>query len=74
MKVAEIDDAAPLTEDSVQSLKGIAVLSRMANEASEIGVNLLRANKDAGFNPLKEIDITPESSLTPEEEYLKLIG
>lgn len=46
MKVAEIDDNAPLTEESVQTLKGVAVLSRMANEASEIGVNLLKANKD----------------------------
>lgn len=46
MKVAEIDDSAPLTEESVQTLKGVAVLSRMANEASEIGVNLLKANKD----------------------------
>lgn len=46
MKAAEIDDAAPLTDDSVAALKGIAVLTRMANEASEIGVNLLKANKD----------------------------
>lgn len=46
-KVAEIDDAAPLTEDSLESLKGIAVLTRMANASSEIGVNLLRANKEA---------------------------
>jgi hypothetical protein len=55
MKVAEIDDAAPLTEDSVQSLKGIAVLSRMANEASEIGVNLLRANKDVAAGSGEEV-------------------
>ena len=46
MKAAEIDDSAPLTEEGVQTLKGIAALSRMANEASEIGVNLLKANKD----------------------------
>jgi AcrR family transcriptional regulator len=45
-KAAEIDDAAPLTDKSLDSLKGIAVLTKMANEASEIGVNLLRANKD----------------------------
>jgi hypothetical protein len=46
MKAAEIDDSAPLTEEGVQTLKGIAVLSRMANEASDIGMNLLKANKD----------------------------
>lgn len=45
-KVALIDDAAPLSEESMAELKGIAALTRMANEASEIGVNLLRANKD----------------------------
>jgi uncharacterized membrane protein YgaE (UPF0421/DUF939 family) len=46
MKAAEIDDSAPITEEGVQTLKGIAVLSRMANEASDIGINLLKANKD----------------------------
>lgn len=54
MKAAEIDDAAPLTEESVQALKGIAVLSRMANEASEIGMNLLRANKDVAAEAGRE--------------------
>lgn len=45
-KVAEIDDAAPLTDGSREALKDIAVLTKMANEASDIGVNLLRANKE----------------------------
>jgi hypothetical protein len=47
MKAAEIDDAKPLDESSLTTLKGIAVLTRMANDASEIGVNLLKANKEA---------------------------
>ena len=46
-KVQEIDDAAPLNTESMESLKVVAVLTRMANEASDIGVNLLKANKDA---------------------------
>lgn len=46
-KAQEIDDAAPLTGDSMEALKGIAGLTKMANEASEIGVNLLKANKEA---------------------------
>lgn len=53
-KVSEIDDASPLDETSLESLKGIAVLTRMANASSEIGLNLLRANKesiDAMNNP-----------------------
>lgn len=45
-KVAEIDDAAPLDEKSLESLKGVAVLTKMANDASQIGVNLLAANKE----------------------------
>jgi len=51
-KVQEIDDAAPLDEESLGALKGVAVLTRMANDASTIGVNLLAANKDR----LKESD------------------
>jgi hypothetical protein len=50
LKAAEIDDAAPLTEESLGALKGIAVLTRMANEASEIGLNLVRANKEVFAN------------------------
>jgi hypothetical protein len=45
-KVEMIDDSTPLDENSVGELKGISVLTRMANAASEIGVNLLRANKE----------------------------
>lgn len=45
-KVIEIDDAVPLDEEGIETLKGIAVLTRMANSSSEIGINLLRANKE----------------------------
>lgn len=45
-KVQEIDDAKPLDAESMEALKGIAVLTRMANDASTIGVNLLSANKE----------------------------
>lgn len=46
-KIDQIDDATPLDESSLESLKGIAALTRMANASSEIGLNLLRANKEA---------------------------
>lgn len=46
-KVSEIDDAAPLDDESLKTLKGISVLTQMANQSAEIGVNLLRANKDS---------------------------
>lgn len=45
-KASEIDDGSPVSEGSLQALKGIAALTRMANDASEIGLNLLKANKD----------------------------
>jgi hypothetical protein len=45
-KVQEIDDAAPLDEESLEALKGVAVLTKLANESSVIGMNLLSANKD----------------------------
>jgi hypothetical protein len=46
MKVTEIDDSAPLAEN-ILTLKDISILTKMANESSEIGMNLLRANKEA---------------------------
>lgn len=45
-KVQEIDDASPLDAEGIESLKGVAVLTKMANEASTIAVNLLAANKE----------------------------
>jgi ABC-type transporter Mla subunit MlaD len=45
-KASEIDDGAPMSEESRNALGNIAVLTKMANEASEIGLNLLKANKD----------------------------
>lgn len=45
-KSLEIDDSAPLTDTSRDSLRDIAVLTKMANDASDIGVNLLKANKE----------------------------
>lgn len=47
-QVNKIDDADPIKDDdSRAALKDIMTLTRMANESSEIGVNLLRANKEA---------------------------
>lgn len=45
-KVQEIDDAKPLTAESLESLRGIAALTKLSNDASQIGINLLAANKD----------------------------
>lgn len=45
-KAQEIDDAAPLGTESLEALKGIATLTKVANLSAEIGLNLLRANKE----------------------------
>jgi hypothetical protein len=47
MKIADVDDAAPLGEESRQALKDIAALTALANESSKIPLNLLAANKEA---------------------------
>lgn len=61
-KVAEIDDATPLNEESLKTLKGISVLTQMSNASAEIGINLLRANKD-----------TIENLKNPEEDRGQLL-
>jgi hypothetical protein len=63
-KAAEIDDQAPLDGDSTEALKGIAILTKMANEASEIGVNLLKANKDT-IDDLNKRDTDHSSPVNP---------
>lgn len=43
-EVQKIDDANPL--ESVEALKGVHALTRLANDAAATGLNLLNANKD----------------------------
>lgn len=45
-QVAKIDDTDPLNAESVESLKGISALTKLANESSTIAINLLNANKE----------------------------
>ena len=57
-KVQEIDDAKPLDAESIESLRGVAVLTKMANESAVIGLSLLAANKDM----IKELNAAPVQS------------
>jgi len=43
-EVQKIDDVSPL--ESIEALKGVAALTRLANDAASVGLNLLAANKD----------------------------
>lgn len=45
LQVEKVDDAEP--EKSMEALQRIGILTKMANSSAEIGLNLLRANKDA---------------------------
>lgn len=45
-KVQEIDDASPFEAKSMESLKGVALLTKLANDAAVIPSNLLSANKE----------------------------
>lgn len=44
-EVAKVDDAEPMA--SLDSLRNVGVLTKLANESSHIALNLLAANKDA---------------------------
>ncbi|UOD28774.1 helix-turn-helix domain-containing protein [Massilia violaceinigra] len=52
-RVEEIDDASPLNEEGRAALSDIAALTKTANGAAEIALNLLRANKEAVDNMSK---------------------
>ncbi|GAA4401200.1 helix-turn-helix domain-containing protein [Quisquiliibacterium transsilvanicum] len=45
-EVEKVDDADPLRPESMAALKGVSVLTKLANDSSQIAVNLLAANRD----------------------------
>lgn len=51
-----LQGVSPLNSESIENLKGIGALSRLANSASEIGLNLLKANKEAIDDLNKQAD------------------
>lgn len=58
-KVQEIDDAKPLDAESFEALRGVSVLTKMANESSVIGINLLSANKEMVKAGMQEDPVLP---------------
>lgn len=64
-KVLNIDDAQPLDDKSRKELSDIAALTKMANEASDIGINLLKANKDT-IDELNKKGAERASPVNPE--------
>lgn len=53
-EVQKIDDVDPLS--SLEAVKGVAVLTKLANDSAEIGLNLLKANKETVDNLNKDAE------------------
>lgn len=62
-EVGKVDDANPL--ESLDALKGVSVLTKLANSSADIALNLLSANKDTVRRLNEDGDDEPEE-LTPE--------
>lgn len=60
-EVGKVDDAVPLSPESIAALKGVGVLTKLANESLSPALNLLSANKDR----IKAED-DPDNTLGPE--------
>lgn len=50
-EVQKVDDAEVLSSKSLEAMKGVMLLSKVANEAAESAHNLLSANKDRARTP-----------------------
>lgn len=71
-EVNKVDDADPLNPESMEALKGVSVLTKLANDSSHIALNLLNANKGNGVmtgdeTPLATLDVTRLSSAARRE-------
>jgi hypothetical protein len=64
-QVNKVDDAEPLSEQSIASLKNVSVLTKLGTDSASIALNLLSANKDTVKRLNEEGDEPPEV-LTPE--------
>ncbi|MDE2468062.1 MAG: hypothetical protein KGL35_04805, partial [Bradyrhizobium sp.] len=71
--VQRIDDASPLDAASMEPLKVVAGLTRLANDAASTGLNLLAANKDTlKGQQERELKEQARRPAMPIEEYERL--
>lgn len=56
-EVSKVDDAEPMA--SIESLRNVGVLTKLANDSSHIALNLLAANKDR-VKQMDEADAPPK--------------
>ena len=71
--VQNIDDAKPL--ESMESMKAVAILSKIGNDAAHVGLNLLAANKGAAFIEPADIPKTlPANVIDAAAAYARVMG
>ena len=78
-EVSKVDDAAPLSGESMDAMRGVSALTKLANDSAAIALNLLAANKETvkalNLDPPKETSIDPgKLSSGTLHELLKLRG
>lgn len=73
-EVAKVDDAAPM--ESLENLRNVGVLTKLANESAHVALNLLSANKER----MQKLDEPPKEEQAPlrpqttRDEWLRLHG
>jgi hypothetical protein len=65
-QVNKVDDAEPLSADSIASLKNVSVLTKLGTDSASIALNLLSANKDTVKRLNDEPPEDGPEELTPE--------
>lgn len=68
LEVQKVDDADPGSEVSEKALKNVGRLSRLANEASSVPINLLAANKDLVKTAVKDAPVLPVKVVVQVED------
>lgn len=70
-EINKVDDADPLNSQSIEALKGVSALTKLANDSSQIAVSMLSANKATAFDiddkPIATLDVTKLSSAARRE-------
>jgi len=68
VEVSKIDDAKVLSTESMDAMRGVAALTKLANDSSSIALNLLAANKDKKGDQPDMADLAPVFNVTVTSE------
>ena len=70
--VQRVDDADPLA--SMESMKAVAVLTKMGNDAAHIALNLLAANKGTPLESPEMPSSLPDNVIDAAATYARVMG